>query len=132
MKKSILYIEDEVVQAKVFSRIIREETKDYDCEILLAKGGREALELLISGSKKDNIRLVLLDLSMYDISGFQMIEEIKKINPNLKIAVLSAREDKNIQEEAKKLGVAEYFVKGKSREELDRLRDFIVKSLFEK
>ena len=74
--------------------------------------------------EQSEIGLVLLDLAIHDISGLQILA---KIEAKIPVAVLSANEDTKVKEEAMRLGASEYFVKGKSIEELNRLREFVVK-----
>lgn len=127
MKKFLVYIEDEEFQARLFTRIISDQIKDSGINVVTFTKAKEADDYL--NLKSDQVALALVDLSMYEVSGFDMIKKIKLLNPNLKIAVLTSHDDKNIEKEAKKLGAADYFIKGKDVGELDRLRKFILESV---
>jgi len=134
MKKSyILYIEDEEFQAKLFSKIIEDEIGATGHKVFTLKNGEDALDFF-SGKKdfkikREDVGLVLLDLAIYDISGFQILKEITKSKSGVPVAILSAREDEKTKKEAKKLGADDYFIKGKDLAELNRLREFIVKNI---
>ena len=128
MKKFLVYIEDEEFQAKLFTRIISDQIKNSGVKIITFTKAKAAEEYLNS-IKTDQVALALVDLSMYEVSGFDMIKKIKIINPKMKVAVLTSHEDKEIEKEAKKLGADDYFIKGRDIAELDRLRKFIVESV---
>ena len=133
-KQHVLYVEDEEVQAKLFGKIIGDEIKPYGYEIIVVNNGKEAAEFLFGNTSKIQVSkslvsLILVDLSMYDISGFQLIAEITKSDLKIPVAVFTSHDDEKIETEAKKLGAADYFVKGKDLAELERLKKFIIKSV---
>ncbi len=57
-----------------------------------ATNGKEALELL----KKNTFDLILMDLDMPEMDGFDASIEVLKKYPNTKILVLSAHDDENV------------------------------------
>jgi len=131
-KKFILYVEDEDVQARVFSKIIENEVKNYNYQVVVFNNGADFIDLI--NSKNNNYKieqfgLILLDLSMYDFSGFDMLKEAKNKNLKTPIAILSAREDLLIKKQTLDFGAKEYFIKGKNLAELDRLRNFIIEAM---
>ncbi len=128
MKKFLVYIEDEEFQAKIFTKIISDQIRNSGVKIITFTKAKAAEEYLNS-IKTDQVALALVDLSMYEVSGFDMIKKIKAINPRMIVAVLTSHEDKNIEIEARELGADDYFIKGKDVEELDRLRKFIIESV---
>jgi len=128
MKKYILLIEDEKFQSEFFSHIIENEFKKKKYIVKTVNSGSEALKILLS-DQKNEIGLVLLDLSLFDISGFDLLKKLAQQNIKIPVAVLSAHEEHDIIEEAKKLGAKEYFVKGKDVDELYRLNKFIDKMM---
>ncbi len=131
-KKYILYVEDEDVQAKVFSKIIENEVKNFGYEVVVFNNGTDFIDLLNSTNKNYKIEqfgLILLDLSMYDFSGFDMLKEAQNKALKTPIAILSAREDLLIKKQTIDFGAKDYFVKGKNLAELDRLRNFIIETM---
>jgi DNA-binding NarL/FixJ family response regulator len=56
-------------------------------EILLANGGLEAIDIL--KRHPGDISLVVLDLSMPDMSGVEALPEFRKIRPGIKVLVSS-------------------------------------------
>jgi len=133
-KRYVLLVEDEKFQAHLFSKIIETEIAEFGYQVIALDNGRDALKFF-SGQKvleinQEEVGLVLLDLAIHDISGLQILEKINsKILAKVPVAVLSANDDQKIRKEALNLGASDYFVKGKSLEELNRLREFIVKKM---
>lgn len=131
-KKFILYVEDENVQAKVFSKIIESEVKNFGYEVIVFGNGSDFIDLLNSRNvnyKIEQFGLILLDLSMHDYSGISMLNEAKAKNIKTPIAIFSAREDEVTKEKAIDLGAKDYFIKGKNLMELERLRKFIIENI---
>jgi DNA-binding response OmpR family regulator len=131
-KKFILYVEDENVQAKVFSKIIESEVKNFGYEVIVFGNGSDFIDLLNSRNKNYKIEqfgLILLDLSMHDYSGISMLQEAKDKNIKTPIAIFSARDDDITKEKAIDLGAKDYFIKGKNLMELERLRKFIIENI---
>jgi DNA-binding response OmpR family regulator len=131
-KKFILYVEDENIQAKLFSKIIENEVKNFGYEVIVFGNGADFIDLLNSNNKNYKIEqfgLILLDLSMHDFSGMAMLNEAKAKNIKTPIAIFSAREDNLTKAKALELGAKDYFIKGKNLMELERLRKFIIENI---
>lgn len=79
----ILLVDDEEIILDVDVQLL--EALGYT--VLKAKGGREAVE--IYKENKDKINIVLLDIIMPDMSGGQVYERIKEINPDIKVLLSS-------------------------------------------
>jgi two-component system, cell cycle sensor histidine kinase and response regulator CckA len=81
--ETILLVDDEAMIISVATRLL--EKLGYN--VLISKSGREAIEIY----KKDNakIDLVILDMIMPSIGGGETFDEIKKINPDLKVLLSS-------------------------------------------
>ncbi len=73
-----------------------------------AAGGQEALEQL---KTNPGIDIVLTDISMPKMNGIELIRQVKTIDPNIPIIVLSAYNDYPYVREAFKLGVQDYILK---------------------
>lgn len=119
MRKEILIIEDDKVQEKIFTKIISEISGSLKCEVSSTNRGIEAVEYI--KKNKDIIKIVILDLSLPDLSGFQILEKIREIKKSIPVIILSADDDKDLVVETMKLGAVGYFVKGKGKKELENL-----------
>ena len=79
---NILLIEDDRPLNKAISVYFKKE-KFY---VLSSFSGQEALDML----SQNNLDLIILDINLPDLSGFDLIEQIKIINSNIPILILSA------------------------------------------
>ena len=79
---NILLIEDDRPLNKAISVYFKRE-KFY---VLSSFSGQEALDILF----QNNLDLIILDINLPDLSGFDLIEQIKIINSNIPILILSA------------------------------------------
>ena len=71
---------------------------------------------------------VLLDIKMPDMDGFEVFKEIKKIKPDVKVIMITGRDDKESQSKAKKLGAVDYIIKPLDLEELhQKIKTHILK-----
>lgn len=78
-----IIVDDEIDSAEVFAEFL----KLKDIEVAgLGKNGKEGVELY-QQHKPD---VVFLDLVMPQYDGFYALEEIKKINPDAKIMIITA------------------------------------------
>lgn len=108
--KSILVVDDAVENARLFYLYLNEAGADVD----LAYSGDEAI-----GKFKDNsYDLVLLDLQMPKVDGYQAIKEMKKINSTLPIIALTAHALDEERVKTKAAGFADHITKPISAEDL--------------
>lgn len=131
-KKSILYVEDEEFQAKIFSRIIENELINLGYKVVIFNKGGDFISLINSRDshyKIEEFGVILLDMEMHDFSGFDMLKEARANEIKIPIAILSAIEDQFLRDGAIQFGAKDYFIKGKDLQELDRLKLFIVDSM---
>jgi len=80
--KHILIVDDE----KNIRQLFQEELIDEGYQVTVADGGRKALES-IAARPPD---LAILDIRMPDITGLELMEEIRKTHPDLPIIVCTA------------------------------------------
>jgi len=79
-----------------------------------ATNGAQAIE----DAKKLKPDVVVLNITMPVMNGFEAAREIKTILPQTAIVILSSNADQHFIEEAKKIGVQAYVTKTKAGEEL--------------
>ncbi len=79
-----------------------------------AGGGREATEK-VQVIEPD---LVIMDLSMPDISGIEAMREIHRRRPGLPVVFLTAHADPGVEREAREAGARGFLAKGASLEDL--------------
>lgn len=104
-KPKILIVEDD----KYYSHTLRLKFESLDFEVSLAENGKKMLEKLESYTPD----IILLDLIMPVMSGFEALEKLRERGTNLnsKIIVLSNLGQDEDVEKAKQMGVSEYVIK---------------------
>ena len=103
MKKTILIVDDEPEVLKTIASLVQNEGHD----VVRAESGERALEILA----KRNFDLVLTDLVMPGISGWQLLEAAKKEYPFIKVAVLTGYIDQEGEEILTNKNIDGYLVK---------------------
>jgi CheY-like chemotaxis protein len=80
-RKKILIVEDEPMSVMVIERIL----KPYEFDLVIAVNGLDAIEKF----KSNSIDLVIMDLYMPKMDGFEASKRIKAISKNTPIIVIS-------------------------------------------
>jgi two-component system, cell cycle sensor histidine kinase and response regulator CckA len=80
---TILLVDDEEVVAQGCRQVI----EALGCEVFVALGGEEAIK--IYRESQDKIDLVVLDMIMPNMSGSETYDQLKKINPEIKVLLSS-------------------------------------------
>jgi len=103
--KKILIIEDDKFLAKMLSRML--ESHQYDT--ILASTGKEGL-IKASGEEID---LILLDIILPDIDGFDLLETIKKEEKtkNIPVMIISNLGQPEDMAQGRALGAMDYLIK---------------------
>jgi len=103
--KKILLVEDDPFLIDIYSTKLTET----GFKVLLAKDGVQALDLV----KKEKPSLVVLDIVLPHIDGWQVLKQIKEIDAvkNLKIVILSNLSQKEEVEKGLSLGADKYLIK---------------------
>ncbi len=76
-------------------------------EVFCAQSGEEAIEK----AKEENFDLVITDFKMPGMNGAELLEQLKKLNPETKVVVLTAYSEELSMRRAMKLGACEYIEK---------------------
>jgi diguanylate cyclase (GGDEF)-like protein len=109
---TVLYVEDDRIIRDLVTRVLRQ--KFPELTLLTAENGQAGLELYSAARPE----LVLTDLRMPVLDGIQMAKEIRKLNPEARIIVLSANSDTRRILEAIDIGVNHYVLKPIDTEKL--------------
>ena len=122
----ILYIEDNVDEADIFSRAITRQTSPPTFTIL--NSGSEGIDYLLrqgayQGQNPPMPRLVLIDLNLPGISGFEVIQQVRASNRTryLPMVVYSSSDNPKDMRRAYELGANAYLVKPGSYHEVSAM-----------
>ena len=115
MAKIILIVEDEPSLANALKLKLSSQGHELD----IAENGRVGLEKL----KEKKYDLVLLDLILPEVDGFQVLQELQGWESKPPVVVLSNLSQEEDKSRVKALGAIDYFVK--SDIELFKLVEYI-------
>jgi len=113
---NILLVDDEPGMLRYIRTLL--EVDDYKVET--ATTGEEAVERVQKGLRPD---LVLLDLLMPGIDGLQTLEQLRHLQPGVKVVILSCVGDTRKVVQAMRLGAYDYLTKPFQKAELDTVID---------
>ncbi len=120
-KLSILLIEDEATDAEIINAYLKKSKEKFLLEIV--NTGKKGLEKI-----KDNLYdLILLDYHLPDMTGSEILEEIRAQNIMPHVIVLTGMDDREIAVKTMKLGASDYLIK--SAELYKSLPELILKIL---
>ena len=119
-KTKLLIVDDSVI----IRQAIQKHLKDFDIEVVgTAEDGKIALEVF-QETKPD---IVTLDITMPEVDGLTVLEEMLKIDEDVKVMVVTALSDKSTGLKAIKLGAKSFlpkpFTPEKLRSSFERLID---------
>lgn len=111
MSRKVLVVEDQREISSIIIKYLENEGYDYQ----LAEDGLSALDAF----SEDFFHLILLDVMMPGIDGFQVLSEIRKVS-NVPVIMLTARELEPDRIKGFDLGADDYVIKPFSPKELIR------------
>lgn len=110
IKGKILIVEDDVYNAEY----IRELLSEHDVETFYAVNGKEARELF----QTRNPDMVLLDIRLPDVLGYELAELMKQEKPSVKIIAQTAYASPSDKQKAIRMGCDDYISKPLKRNDL--------------
>ena len=108
---TILVADDEDLQREALARALRSAGH----EVLPAGSGAEAVELVRSHA----VDVVLTDLRMPEVSGIQVLQRVREIQPEIAVVVMTAYGSVANAVQAMKHGAADYLTKPVELDELE-------------
>lgn len=119
----LLIVDDEIDVREFAANFFRKRKLEVD----IAGSGEEALEKI----KQDKPDVVLLDIRMDGMNGITALEEIKKIDPGIKVVMVTGTKPEENEAYAKclELGASNYVHKPLKLEELEQVVMELLKNL---
>ena len=102
----ILLIEDNLSQAKLVKSVLDKSSMEYF--LTHVTSGEEGLDLLKSANEFD---IVLLDYSLPEMNGLDVLRHIKKIQPELPVVITTGHGSEDIAVQIMKEGAFDYVIK---------------------
>ena len=83
MVENILVVDDDRIISQVYARCLSIENYSVD----VAYNGADAIAKVKAGSYE----MVFLDINLPDMSGVEVLEQVKKIKPELKVVIVTGQ-----------------------------------------
>ncbi|PIE57247.1 MAG: hypothetical protein CSA33_09385 [Desulfobulbus propionicus] len=116
----LLIVDDDVLLQNSLRNVLSD---NYDT--LVAGTGQQALEIL----EKESIDLVLLDIRLPGMNGLETLRQLKKIEPDLLVVMMTAYEDIDTVITSMKSGAHDFLVKPLEIEMLELIIDKALETL---
>lgn len=110
MAFKILVVDDEQDVELLFKQRFRKSIREGEINIDFAFSGEDALTYLNEPSHTD-VALILSDINMPGMTGFELLEKIKNNHPTLKVMMISAYDDSAHTQKALQLGADDLLAK---------------------
>lgn len=102
MAKKIMFVDDETQVLKALVRTFM----DTDYYVCCAESGKQALELM----EKDNFDLIVSDMRMPNMDGYQLLCEMKARYPKTLRIILSGYSDERVVLKALQRNIAKFYI----------------------
>lgn len=112
-KKVVFYYRKRICTRGVVFNLYSME--GYDCET--ASNARDALEII----EKTNFDLMVTDINMHGMSGFEMTKKVKHLRPDLEIIIMTGLTDDFSYDAAIRAGATDFIKKPFSLQELSAM-----------
>lgn len=118
----IMIVDDAVFIRKVLKGIFVELGHEVIAE---ASNGKDALSLL----ERVKPEVITLDITLPDMSGIEILREIKKISPQTQVVMISAVSGQESVVEALREGATDYITKPFTKEKVEKVLDGLKQNL---
>ena len=103
LRKPVLLVVDDEEGPRTSLRVVFKS--DYD--VLLAENGSDAVKL----ARTNHVDIAILDILMHGMSGVDVLRELKQIDEDIQVIMLTAYETLETARQALRLGASEYLNK---------------------
>ncbi len=103
MQEQILWVDDEIDLLKAYIILLQE--KGY--KVHTANNGDSAIEIL----SEENIDIIFLDENMPGKTGLETLTEIKLINNNVPVVMITKNEEEELMDDAIGSNISDYLIK---------------------
>ena len=100
----VLLVDDEELPRQLYGDLLAE----HGFRVVAASDGQEALKAAL----RHPLEAAILDLMLPDLSGLNLLEELRRLVPDLPVIILTAHPDPQAAVTAFKLGAFDFLVKG--------------------
>lgn len=125
MAIKLLIVDDERDVELLFKQRLRKSIREGHVELQFVFSGEEALAYMEACHQPD-IALILSDINMPGMSGFELLKKVKERYPSLKVMMITAYGDDAHAQQARALGAWDFLSKPIDFTDLEqRLQQFL-------
>lgn len=106
-ERKLVFVDDETHIRSLLEQSLEVLEDDYDVELLGAADGEEGLELI----RREKPQLVLLDVMMPKMNGYEVCQTVTSEMPETKVVLLTAKGQQADKEQGLEAGALEYLTK---------------------
>jgi len=118
---TILVVEDE----QLLLELLKDMLEGEGYRVLTATDGIEAVDLY--RNEKENVSLVLSDMGLPSMGGWEVLRQLKAINPEVKVILSSGFMDSKVRQDMIQSGARDFIQKPYTPEKvLQQIRDSIL------
>lgn len=117
MRKKVMLIDDSEPMKDIIQKLLKNKGYQFIC----AENGKDAFNKIEFGTK-----LIILDIEMPQMNGFEFLETFNKRNLKIPIIVLSTESSKDKIMKGKELGIRAWVIKPFKLPELEKLIEEII------
>ena len=109
------------------SHQLKEFMEQRGYSAIAATSGPEAIKLI----KNEKPNIVVLDIVMEGMTGIDVLREIRKINPKIRVIMLTALEDDKTRKTCQGLGASAYITKPYNFENVLKTAHKLINEIYE-
>lgn len=109
-KYHLIFVDDETELRPIFEYYFEEDVEQGIVDMTYFPNAKECLSYL-KGQQDVTNYIIVSDINMPEINGFEMLKKIQNDQPDIGFYVMSAYDTEEYKNEAKKIGVKEFFCK---------------------
>ncbi|MGB3606522.1 MAG: response regulator [Psychroserpens sp.] len=114
IESHVLIVDDNKINLLITQKNI-ERIKGHTCETIA--NGRQSISIV----KQKNFDIILMDINMPDMDGFEVTRHIRMFNPDVPILALTALNSNEIEEKAERAGINQVITKPYNFEEFRKI-----------
>lgn len=111
---TVMVVDDEIGPRQSFRMVLKDR---YN--VVQASGGAEALQKL--EERRGQVDVVLMDIKMPGMDGVTLLKEVKRLYPEIEVALVTAYASVETARNAVRLGAVDYLIKPFNRADLEEI-----------
>lgn len=107
----LIVVDDEIDMLDLYKHFFRREALSGGFDLLCFTSGEDCLAYIQKNNLSSGTTLIISDINMPKMSGFELLSKIKEVDPELSVWMASAYSAEEYKEAALKKGAEGYFEK---------------------